>query len=135
MNQAEADCLAANAYIELALHSTERSRWQSYAARAEVHSLRARQARGEGYVRSRVFDEIRLAKVRLGQREPAESAAVGMNALQLAAETRSSLLADWFLHFDRELTVRHPDVADVADFHQQLREYLRKAAPARAGNL
>ncbi len=135
MNQAEADCLAANAYIELALHATERSRWQSYAARAGVHSLRARQVRGEGYVRSRVFDEIRLAKVRLGQREPAESAAVAINALQLAAETRSSLLVDWFLHFDRALMHRHPGVVDVARFHEQLREYLRKAAPARAGDL
>ena len=77
MNQAEVDCLAANAYIELALRAAHRSRWQHYATKAEVHSLRARQNRAEGYVRSRVFDEIRLAKVRLAQREPAESAAVG----------------------------------------------------------
>lgn len=62
MNQAEADCLAANAYIELALHATERSRYLHYATKAEVHSLRARQASGEGYVRSRIFDEIRFAK-------------------------------------------------------------------------
>ena len=135
MNQAEVDCLAANTYIELALHASERSRWQHYATRAEVHSLRARQSRGEGYVRSRIFDEIRLAKVRLGQREPAESAAVGMHALHLAAETRSTLVVNWLLRFDRALTDRYPDVADVARFHEQLREYLRKAAPARAGEL
>jgi DNA-binding XRE family transcriptional regulator len=135
MNQAEVDCLAANTYIELALHASERSRWQHYATRAEVHSLRARQSRGEGYVRSRIFDEIRLAKVRLGQREPAESVAVGMHALHLAAETRSTLVVNWLLRFDRALTGRYPDVADVARFHEQLREYLRKAAPARAGEL
>jgi hypothetical protein len=135
MNQAEVDCLAANTYIELALHATERSRWQHYATRAEVHSLRARQSRGEGYVRSRIFDEIRLAKVRLGQREPAESAAVGMHALHLAAETRSTLVVNWLLRFDHALNGRYPDVSDVAGFHEQLREYLRKAAPARAGEL
>jgi len=135
MNQAEVDCLAANAYIELALQATERSTWQTYATKAEVHSLRARHTRGGVYVRSRIFDEIRLAKVRLGQREPAESAAVGIHAVQLAAETRSSLVVNWFVRFDRELTGRHPDVAEVARFHGQLREYLRKAAPLRAGQL
>ena len=102
MNQAEVDCLAANAYIELALRANARSRWQHYATKAEVHSLRARQTRGEGYVRSRVFDEIRLAKVRLAQREPAESAAVGIHAVQLAAETRSSLVMNWLTRFSHE---------------------------------
>ena len=90
----ETDCLAANTYIELALRADDRSRWRHYAAKAEVHSLRARQNRGDGYVRSRVFDEIRLAKVRLAQREPAESAAVGMHAVQFAADARSSLIVN-----------------------------------------
>ena len=40
MNQAEVDCLAANTYIELALRANARSRWQHYATKAEVHSLR-----------------------------------------------------------------------------------------------
>jgi DNA-binding XRE family transcriptional regulator len=135
MNQAEVDCLAANAYIELALNATERSRWQHYATKAEVHSLRARQARGEDYVRSRIFDEIRLAKARLGQREPAESAVAGLHALDLAAETRSSLVVNWLLSFHHALTGRYPGIAEVTRFHDQLREYLRKAAPSRAGEL
>jgi DNA-binding XRE family transcriptional regulator len=135
MNQAEVDCLAANTYIELALHATTPSRWQHYATRAEVHSLRARQARSEGYVRSRVFDEIRVAKVRLAQREPAESAAVGMHALELATETRSSLVVNWLNRFSRDLTGRHPDVPEVALFGEQARNYIRKAAPARAREL
>ncbi|MFI5064687.1 MAG: hypothetical protein ACHP9Z_12010 [Streptosporangiales bacterium] len=135
MNQAEVDCLAANTYIKLALHAGARSQWQHYATKAEVHSLRARQNRGEGYVRSRIFDEIRLAKVRLAQREPAESAAVGMHAIQLAGETRSSLIVSWLTRFSRDLTSRHPDVPEVASFHEQVREYLRKAAPARLGEL
>ena len=135
MNQAEVDCLAANSYIELALRAGSRPQWQHYAAKAEVHSLRARQTRGENYVRSRVFDEIRLAKVRLAQREPAESAAVGIHAVQLAADTRSSLVVTWLTRFSRELTGRHPDVPDVTRFHEQVRDYLRKAAPTRLGDL
>lgn len=135
MNQAEVDCLAANAHTELALHADEPSRWEHYAIKAEFHSLRARQARGESYPRSRIFDEIRLAKVRLAQREPCESAAVGMNALNLADETRSSLVVDWLLRFDAVLARRYPAVAEVALFHEQLREYLRKAAPTRVGEL
>jgi hypothetical protein len=67
MNQAEVDCLAANTYIELALHADNKSRRRHYAAKGEVHLLRARQNRNQGYVRS-VFE------VRLAQREPAESA-------------------------------------------------------------
>jgi len=135
MNQAEVDCLAANTYIELALHADDRSRWQHYATKAEVHSLRARQNRAEGYVRSRIFDEIRLAKVRLAQREPAESAAVGMHAIRLAADTRSSLIVNWLAAFCRDLTGRHPDVPEVSGFREQARDYVRKAAPARVGDL
>jgi hypothetical protein len=135
MNQAEVDCLAANTYIELALHADDKSRWRHYAAKGEVYSLRARQNRGEGYVRSRVFDEIRLAKVRLAQREPAESAAVGMHAIRLAADTRSSLIVNWLIGFCRDLTGRHPDVSEVKRFGDQVRDYVRKAAPARLGDL
>ena len=103
--------------------------------KGEVHSLRARQNRNQGYVRSRVFDEIRLAKVRLAQREPAESAAVGTHAIRLAADTRSSLIVNWLAAFSRDLTARHRDVPEVASFRAQARDYVRKAAPARVGDL
>jgi hypothetical protein len=135
MNLAEVDCLAANAYTEVALHGDEPRQWRHYAAKAEVHSLRARHSRGEGYVRSRIFDEIRLAKVRLAQRDAAEAAAVGMHALQLAGEIRSSLVTDWLIRFDHSLTGRYQDVADTANFHEQLREYLRQTAPRRISEL
>src|SRR5215472_16274448 len=101
MNLAEVDSLAANAYTELALRADEQRTWQHYGTRAEVHSLRARHSRGQGYVRSRILDEIRLAKVRLAQREPVEAATVGMYALELAQDTRSSLIVDWLIRFDR----------------------------------
>jgi len=52
-----------------------------------------------------------------------------------AAETRSSLVVNWLLRFHRALAGRYPDVPDVTRFHDQLREYLRKAAPTRAGEL
>jgi hypothetical protein len=94
-----------------------------------------RVTRNQGYVRSRVFDEIRLAKVRLAQREPAESAAVGMHAVRLAAGTRSSLIVNWLAAFSRDLTARHPDMPEVAGFREQARDYVRKAAPARVGDL
>ena len=106
-----------------------------YAVRAEVHSLRARQVRGEGYVRSRVLDEIRLAKVRLAQREPDLSAAVATHAIQLAAETRSSLVVNRLTGFGRELTARHPDAPGIVGFRDRLRDYLRKTAPTRLGDV
>jgi hypothetical protein len=135
MKQAEVDCLAANAYIELAHRAGTRSQRQHYAAKAEVHSLRARQTRGEGYVRSRVCDEIRLAEVRLAQREPAESAAVGIHAIQLAGDTRSFLIINRLTRFSRELTGRYPGVPGIALFQEQLRDYFRTAAPARLKDL
>jgi hypothetical protein len=111
------------------------SRSQYYAAKTEVHSLRSRRARGETYTRSRVLDEIRLAMVRLAQREPAESAAAGTIALNLAAETRSAMVLARLTRFSRELSARYPGAADTDSFQEELREYPRKAAPARPTEL
>ncbi|MQA84029.1 MAG: helix-turn-helix domain-containing protein [Streptosporangiales bacterium] len=55
MNQAEVDCLAANTYIELALHETDATRTKRYAARAEHYTTNACERRGELYTRSRIF--------------------------------------------------------------------------------
>ena len=131
LNQAEVDCLAANAYTELALASAEPRRWRRYAARAERHTANARAARVPGYTRSRILDEIRLARVRLSQREPAEAAAVATGALRLAEEARSSLVVDWFVRFDAALARRHPDCREAAEFRDRLRDHLRRAAPHR----
>lgn len=131
MGEAEVDCLAANAYIELALHDDDRSRARSHAGRAERYTLHARGARADGYTRSRIFDEIRIAKVRLAQREPAEAATVGVRALRLAEHTRSSLVDDWLAGLDRELSARFPDPAEVVDFRERLRDHLRRPVPQR----
>jgi len=135
MNLAEVDCLAANAYTELALQSGEHRTWQHYGTKAEVHSLRARHSRGKGYVRSRIFDEIRLAKVRLAQREPVEAATVDRRALALAADTRSSLVVDWLIRFNRSLSERYPELPETASFHEELQAYVRRAAPLRVGEV
>jgi len=113
MNQSEVDCLAANAYTELALKAEDTNRWHRYAERAEYFTL----------------------SVRLAQREPAESATAGGNALALADQTRSSVVCDWLIRFHDNLKARYPNEAEVADFHEQLRDYLRHAAPAREGEI
>ena len=135
LNQAEVDCLAANTYTQLALQADNQPRWRTYAERAELHTLRARQTRANGYDRSRILDEIRLAKVRLSQREPGESAVVATNALRLADSTRSSVVYDCLVRFHSELTARYADERAVTDFTGQLRDYLRRAAPAREGEV
>jgi hypothetical protein len=58
-----------------------------------------------------------------------------MHALQLAEDTRSSLVVDWLIRFDRSLSESNPDLADAASFHEGLRRYVRRAAPLRAGEL
>jgi DNA-binding XRE family transcriptional regulator len=131
MNQSEVDCLAANAFIDLALRADEAGRRRGFCGRAEHFALSARDHRAPGYDRSRILDEIRLARVRLAQREPAESAAVASAALCLAGQARSSVVCDWLIRHHRELCERHLGVGEVAAFHEQLREYLRRAAPAR----
>jgi hypothetical protein len=96
MNQAEVDCLAANTYTQLALRADDQPRWSAYAGRAEYHTLQARQSRANGYDRSRILDEIRLARARLSQRELDKSVAVATTALSLAESVRSSVVYDGF---------------------------------------
>jgi DNA-binding TFAR19-related protein (PDSD5 family) len=135
MNQSEVDCLAANTYTQLALQADDPARWRAYSGRAEYHTLQARQTRANGYDRSRILDEIRLAKVRLSQREPAESVKVATTALSLAGSVRSSVVYDWLIRFHVELVTRHDNEAVVNDFTGQLRDYLRQAAPLREGDV
>jgi len=131
LNQSEVDCLAANAYIELALAADGPKRAEQFATRAEAYTLSACGGRAKGYARSRILDELRLARVRLAQREPGESAAVATSALGLAEQACSSVVCDWLIRYHGDLTSRYPDVTAVAAFHEQLSDYLRQAAPAR----
>jgi hypothetical protein len=129
MNQAEVDCLAANAYIELALHTESTSQAVTHAERAEQHALSARASRAHGCDRSRVLGEIRLAKVRLAQHDVAESVTVAQTAVELAAPISSTVVCDWLLRFHGELVTRYPHNGHVVSFTEHLREYVRRAAP------
>jgi DNA-binding XRE family transcriptional regulator len=129
MSQAEVDSLAAQAYIELALHAEDSGRAIAHAERAERHALSARENRAPGYDRSRILDEIRLANVRLAQHDVTESVTVAQAALELAAPTSSILVCDRLLQFHGELTARYPDNAHVNPFGEQLHEYVKRVAP------
>jgi transcriptional regulator with XRE-family HTH domain len=131
MKRAEVDCLAANTYIELALRAEDPGKAQRYAAEAERYTVSAIDSRDGLYTRSRIFDEIRLAKVRLAQDEPQESATVGQRCVGLAERTRSALVVEWLIRFDAELEARHPTHPDVRQFQDRLRDYARKASPQR----
>ncbi|WP_211288926.1 helix-turn-helix domain-containing protein [Actinophytocola xinjiangensis] len=122
LNQAEVDCLAANTYTQLALRTSDHTRRRAYAARAEHHTLQARRSRENGFDRSRVLDEIRLARVRLSQDEPAEAVRVANEALALAEGVRSSVVDHWFARFRGELVARHGDDTATAGFGDRLRE-------------
>jgi DNA-binding XRE family transcriptional regulator len=129
MNQAQADCLAANAHIELALRAEDNGHAFAYAERAERHALSARESRPPGFDRSRALDEIRLANVRLAQQDLAESVTVAQSALELAAPMSSILVCDRLLGFHGELAARYPGDSHVIPFTEQLRDYVRRVAP------
>lgn len=135
MNQSEVDCLAASTYIEMALRADDGARAIAHAERAERHTLSARESRAHGYNRSRVLDEIRLANVRLAQHHLIESVAVAQSALELAGPTSSTLVCDRLLQFHGELTARYPANAHVIPFREQLRDYVKRAAPDKEGDL
>ncbi|WP_329051226.1 XRE family transcriptional regulator [Amycolatopsis sp. NBC_01488] len=125
MNQAEVECLAANAYTELALAEPEPKRALAHAAQAEQHTNSAIAIRGASYSRSRVLDHLRLGKVRLAQREPAEAANVGMQALEQANGMRSSVLTKWLTGLSDPLGAQYASVPAVAAFREALSDYLR----------
>jgi tetratricopeptide (TPR) repeat protein len=124
LDQAEVDCMAANAYIELALHSTPRSQLSAYTHHAEGHALRALADRNPAYVRSRVLDTIRLAYVRLIQRDPAEAVAVAAQALDLASDVSSARVLERMVQFNKELHDRLPSAPAAHQFEERLREHL-----------
>lgn len=135
MGQGEVDCLAASAYIELALRTENSSRAIAHAERAERHILSARESFALGYDRHRIVDEIQLANVRLAQHDVAESVTVAQRALELAASTSSTLVCDGLLRFHSELTARHPKNVHVIQLSEQLREYVKRAAPRKEGDI
>ncbi|OLF09919.1 helix-turn-helix domain-containing protein [Actinophytocola xanthii] len=125
MDESEVDCLVANTYTQLALHAGGAAHQRHYADRAEHHTLRARHNRAEDYKRSRVLDEVRLARVRLSQREPMEAVEAATTALRLAGPVRSSIVRKRLAEFHTELVARHGDESVVREFGGRLHEQLR----------
>jgi hypothetical protein len=124
LDQAEVDCMAANAYIELALHSTARPQLSVYTRHAERHALRALADRSPAYVRSRVLDTIRLAYVRLIQCDPAEAATVAAQALDLASDVSSARVLERMVQLNKDLHNRFPTAPATHRLEERLREYL-----------
>ncbi|MGQ0773716.1 MAG: helix-turn-helix transcriptional regulator [Pseudonocardiales bacterium] len=126
MGVGEADGLVANAYILLALRAEDSNRAMAHAERAERHIL---SSRTHSYGRYCINDEIRIAQVRLAQRELTESVTAAQTALELAAPTSSILICDSLVRFHGELTSRYPDDVHVIQFGDQLRDYVKRTAP------
>lgn len=131
MNQSEVDCLAANAYIGLALHEDEPKRAVIHAERAEQHARAAIESRGRTYIRSRVLDEIRLSNVRLAQTEAVEAATIARNALHLATNVSSVVVMKTFIRLSDAFTLRYPDVSAIKEFQSELFDYVQRVAPGR----
>jgi hypothetical protein len=45
------------------------------------------------------------------------------------------MILNRFARLSQEFSARYPDVAEAQDFQEQLRDYLRKTAPARLKEL
>jgi tetratricopeptide (TPR) repeat protein/transcriptional regulator with XRE-family HTH domain len=115
--------LATDTYIELASRTNTSKEAAAYAAIAEQHAMRATSLRGELFVRSRVFDAIRLAMIRIGQNEPGAALAEAENALHLADNVRSTLVVDDLMRFNSRLS-SYASVPGARQFQLQLRAYL-----------
>lgn len=135
MNQAAVDAWTASTHIELALRAEDGGRAIVHAERAEQYTLSARESRAHDFVRSSVLDEVQLANVRLAQRDLTESVAVAQSALELAAPTCSTLVCNSLLKFYGELTARYPGNAHIVPLREQLRDYVKRAAPDKERDL
>jgi hypothetical protein len=124
LNHAEIDCFAANALIALAMRELNHRRAGAYARSAERYTLSALGGRAELYVRSRVFDTLRLAKVRLAQDEPEEAARMATKAIDQSRGVRSSLITEWLAQFNSELSKRHPEMREVAEYRAMMHSYV-----------
>jgi hypothetical protein len=123
LTPAEIDCLAANAYTEMAFQQVSRE-GSSYVGLAERHALHALEGRDGHYVRSRVLDTIRLANVRLAQREVEEAAAVAGQAVEMSADLTSTIVLDRLAEFQQRLSPVSVGLPEVEMFQDRLKTHL-----------
>ena len=131
MDRAEVESLASAAYTQLALHDPQPRRAATCARLAEAHALNASAHRQQHRLRSRLFDDLRLSKVRLAQQEPEESGALAQRALHRAAEISSPHAISRLMAHSGSLTARYGDVVAVADFRSSLADYAHQVAARR----
>jgi hypothetical protein len=124
MTAAEIDCLATNAYTEMAFQELARSDAATYVGLAELHALRALGQRDSEYVRSHVLDTLRLATVRLAQGEVEEAAVVASQAVEMSGDLTSSIVLDRLDEFQERLSPEHSAIPQVKTFRAQLNTYL-----------
>ncbi|WP_010312078.1 helix-turn-helix domain-containing protein [Saccharopolyspora spinosa] len=135
MDRAEVESLASAAYTQLVLEDPTSGQATTYTRHAEDHALNAAANRQQHRLRSRLFDDLRLSKVRLAQQEPDESGKLAQRALARAAETSSSNAINRLVAHSQSLTARYGDVVAVVDFRANLADYVHKVAPGRENDL
>ncbi|MGW5648231.1 helix-turn-helix domain-containing protein [Saccharopolyspora sp. NPDC003752] len=135
MDRAEVESLASAAHAQLALQDPTSQHLDTYTWHAETHALRAAESRQQGRLRSRVFDDLRLSKVRLAQSEPEEAAALAQRALSQAQEISSSHAISRLAAHSERLTARYGDVVAVVDFRANVADHVHKAFPGRKDEL
>jgi tetratricopeptide (TPR) repeat protein len=124
LSEASVAGLATDTYTELAARSGSKREATAYASIAEQHAAGASSLRDELFVRSRVFDAVRLAMIRMAQGEPAEAARIAGHALDLADNVSSTLVVDELMRFRSGLASHYSTVPEVQQFQLHLRTYL-----------
>lgn len=93
---------------------------RALAAEAERHAQYAAQHRPDGFTRSRVFDQIELARARFAQEEPDQACADAATALDLAGKVNTSKRVTARLHQILEDAEPYRDRASVRDLRERL---------------
>lgn len=112
--EAELASVAAASYLDLA-HEDVR-----LTARAERHARHALSSRADGFERSRVFDQVTLARVRFRAGEPDQACRDGQQAIQMAAAVSGSHRVRTQLAWLRNDTAPHQQRPAVRELREQL---------------
>jgi hypothetical protein len=91
------------------------------AAEAERHAVHAVTHRPDGFTRSRVFDQIELARVRFAADEPTQACDDGDQAIDLAENVATSTRVNLRLHDLLSDAHRYRDLDRVREFEDKLR--------------
>jgi transcriptional regulator with XRE-family HTH domain len=113
--EAELAGVAAASYHELAQEDTQ------LATRAEQHARYALDHRGDGFTRSKIFDQVTLARVRLRAGEIEQACLDGQQAVQMAAEVTESKRVRTHLRQLMNDTTPYQQQSAVRELREELR--------------